>query len=245
LTPLTQPLIADGQGLVSLALHGLTGGVNLTQLTLASGLSYLALLVAFAGWYPWLKRIWLLLLPTFFFFAPRSFTGYLLDFFPVAVIAAVTVRSATRPARHLMWGRFRATHLTFAALAAATGVTTALAFTSAPLGLFVSGAAIGSDQQHLEAVTVTVTNRTGSPVSPHFLVDVGAAHPTGFWHDAGNRPVTIGPHRSVTVTLFPPSPTYLPPWASDWVVDAYTASPRALSTTNDVWHNYTKKPHHP
>jgi hypothetical protein len=80
---------------------------------------------------------------------------------------------------------------------------------------------------------------------PDTVLDVGAAHPAGFWMPAGNRPVVVGPHRSVTVTLFPPSPTYFPPWASDWVVDAYTADPRSLSTTNDIWHNYIPKLHLP
>jgi hypothetical protein len=47
------------------------------------------------------------------------------------------------------------------------------------------------------------------------------------------------------VTLFPPSPTNFPPNASDWVVDVYTANPRWLSTTNDLWHNYIPKLHQP
>jgi len=241
--PLTQPLVPDGQGLVSLALHGLTGGVNVTLLEYASVFAYLAILVAFVTWYPWLKRIWLLLLPAFFFFSPRSFSTYLVDLFPVAVLAVITVAGATRPARHLAWGRFGVSHLTLGALAVATSVTAALSFTSAPLGLFVNATSIGSDRQHLKAVTVTVENRTGAPLSPHFMVNVGADHPDGFWTTAGDHPVVVGPHRSVTVTLFPPSPTYFPPAASDWVVDAYTTNPGSLSTTNDIWHNYIPKLH--
>jgi uncharacterized membrane protein len=242
-TPLTQPLVPDGQGLVSLALHGLTGGANVTLLEYSSAFAYLAILVAFVTWYPWLKRIWLLLLPAFFFFSPRSFSTYFVDLFPVAVLAMITVSGATRPARHLAWGRFEVSHLTLGALAVATSVTAALSFTSAPLGLFVNATSIGSDQQHLKAVTVTVENPTGAALSPHFMVNVGADHPDGFWTTAGDHPVVIGPHRSVTVTLFPPSPTDFPPFASDWVVDAYTTNPASLSTTNDIWHNYIPKLH--
>lgn len=246
LIPLTQPLIADGQGLVSLALHGLTGGVDLKLLMYASVFAYLAVLVAFSAWYPWLKRIWLLLLPVAFFFFPRSFTGYLIDLFPVALVAVISLEGATKPARHLTWGRFRISHLAGGTLALATSVTAALSLTlSAPLGLTVDGTSIGSGQQNLKAVTVTVANRTDSPVTPHFLVDVGAPHPTGFWLPADKRPVVVGPHRSVTVTLLPPSLTYFPPWASNWVVDAYAATPRSLSTTNDLWHNYIPKLHQP
>jgi uncharacterized membrane protein len=240
-TPLIRPLIPDGQGLVSLALHGLTGGVDLTLLQYSSVFVYLAILVAFVAWYPQLKRIWLLLLPAFFFFSPRSFSGYLVDLFPVAAVAAITVAGATSTDRHRALGRFKVSHLTLGALAVAASVTAALSFTSAPLGLFVKSTSIGSDQRHLTAVTVTVENRTGSALSPHFMVNVGAAHPDGFWTTAGHRRVVVGPHRSVTVTLFPPSPTFFPTSASDWVVDAYTTNPGALSTTNDIWHNYIPK----
>jgi uncharacterized membrane protein len=245
-TPLAQPLIADGQGLVSVALHGLTGGADLKLLTSASALAYLGVLGAFIAWYPSLKRIWLLLLPVAFFFSPRSFTGYLIDLFPVAVVALLTVEGAAKAERSLTRGRFRVGPLAVGVLALATAVTSVLALTiTAPLGLTVEHTAIGSDQQHLKSVTLMVSNRTGSVVSPHFLVDLGAAHPSGFWLPADHRPLVVGPYRSVTVTLLPPSLAYFPPWASNWVVDAYTANPRALSTTNDLWHNYIPKLHQP
>ncbi len=52
LLPFTKPLVADGQGLVTLAIHGLTGGVVLPLLSVAAALAYLALLAAFVVWYP-------------------------------------------------------------------------------------------------------------------------------------------------------------------------------------------------
>lgn len=243
LLPLSQPLVADGQGLVSLALHGLTGGANLSLLMDASALALLALLVAFVAWFGPLKRIWLLLLPMTFFFSPRSFTGYLIDFFPAAVVALLTVEAARAPATDRRWWLFRPSQLALGGLAAATGIVAALALTNAPLTLAYRSSVIGPSQQHVFSVTVTATNDTNATLTPHFMVDVGAAHPTGFWTAAHGRSVVIGPHQSVTVTLFPPAGTgtYLPPWATDYVVDAYTSSPRALSTTSDIWHNYIPK----
>jgi uncharacterized membrane protein len=240
LTPFLQPLVADGQGIVSLALHGISGGVNLTVLMYASLLAYLAALCAFAGWYPRLKRIWLLVLPVSFFFAPRSFTGYLVDLFPIALVALVTVEGGIAPARRLRWRRVPVTAAVVGALALATSLATALSFTGAPLDITYLSSSIGSQQQQLEAVTVAVTNTTDTTLRPHFLVDLGAAHPSGFWTTPHGRPVVIGPHQTVGITLFPPKDTYpfLPPYASDYVVDAYTSSPRALSTSGDIWHNY-------
>jgi len=61
------------------------------------------------------------------------------------------------------------------------------------------------------------------------------------WTAAHHRQVVIGPDATATVTLYPPSAMYLPPWASDYVVQAYTTHPDWLSTSKDIWHNYVPK----
>ena len=97
LLPFLTPLIPDGQGLVTLALHGVARGVSLPLLTVASGaLVLLTLLLAFVVWYPAMKRIWMLVLPVIFFVAPRSLSTYLLDLLPAALVAAVSVAPARR-----------------------------------------------------------------------------------------------------------------------------------------------------
>ncbi len=246
ITPIARPLVADGQGLVSVALHGLTGGVDLPLLTAASVFALLCALAAFAGWYRQLKRIWLLLLPVVFFFSPRSLSSYLLDLFPVALVALITTGTSELPHAGLRlpalgpgWRRADRKWARIAAvtLAALTCATAALSLTTAPLGIAYRSASIRA-QRILRSVTVTVTNRTGGTVVPHFMVDVGTAHPTGFWATADHRPVVIGPYASRTVTLLPTSTTYLPPNSSDYVVQAYTADPDALSTTSDIGHFY-------
>lgn len=241
--PFTQPLVADGQGLVSLALHGLTGGVDLSTLMVASAIAYLATLVAFVAWYPALKRFWMVLIPVAFFFSPRSFSGYLVDLMPIALVALVTVPRA--PVVASLRGRNleRGARVATAGLAAVTGITAGLALTAAPMTLTYVAADVGPGQQHIFALTIAVTNNTGTTLRPRFLVDLGAAHPTGFWTTPRGRPVVVGPHATVGVTLFPPAQTlaYFPPWASNYVVQAYTSSPRALSTTKELWHNYIPK----
>jgi uncharacterized membrane protein len=237
MTPITEPLVADGQGVVSLALHGLTGGVDLRLLMDASALALVAVVVAFCAWYEALKRIWLLLLPVAFFFSPRSFSSYLVDLFPVALVAIVTTAPAVASAGRRRVGRLPVVRAAAVGLAGATGVLAALSFTGAPLALTYRAASTGPAGLHLYSVTVAVTNRTGAALEPRFMVDVGADHPTGFWTTAHHRPVVLGPHATATVTLYPPAPTFLPQSASDYVVDAYTAAPQALSTTADIWRN--------
>ena len=43
--------------------------------------------------------------------------------------------------------------------------------------------------------------------------------------------LVLGPHDSETVTILPQSPAWAPTHGSQWLVEAYTTSPEALSTT--------------
>ena len=137
-------------------LHGLTGGVRLSLLSLAGAFVYLALLFAFVLWFPVLKRSWLFLLPVVLFVPPRSLSSYLIDFFPVAIVGALTVaapaaapRAVPSPARR--WRAGLAIHPL--AVAAAVG---AVAFTSAPLDLTVAGFRTSNATQELDSVTVLI-----------------------------------------------------------------------------------------
>lgn len=85
-------------------------------------------------------------------------------------------------------------------------------------------------------MTVTVHNDTGRSITPHFMVDVDEAHPAGFWYPAHHRTFSLGPHGSSRVTLYPASYTGSPLHGSHWLVEAYTSSPEALSTsTPQLW----------
>jgi uncharacterized membrane protein len=232
LIPFRQPLVADGQGLVTLAIHGVTGGVNLSLLTLASALVYVALLIAMFIWFPAMKRVWLFLLPIVFFVAARSLTSYLVDFFPAAVVAAITVDTATSPARTITAVRVRIALMATTAAATVAGIVVAsLAFVSPPLQLAVRGVRTSNMATTLNAVTVTVDNQTSDPVTPHFMVIIGSGHPSGYWSQAGHRPVVLPPHGAATVTLYPPVYTYAPNHGDHWIVAAYSSKPGALSTS--------------
>ena len=249
LTPLLDPLVADGQGIVALALHGVTGGVNLGLLTMSCAVAYVAAVVAFAAFYPTLKRIWPLLLPAVFFFSARSLSSYLVNLFPVAVIAAATVAAAvpapprpSGPRRSMeptaVVPRARVSSLgrpvlLVALLATGAIALSALALTSSPLQLSVRAVTTSHEGRTVDTVTVGVRNRTGAAVTPRFLVNTGD-NPNGFWQSADGRPLVLRPHQAVTVTLYPPVNTTAPQKGASWLVEAYTTSPRALSTSPRV-----------
>jgi hypothetical protein len=108
---------------------------------------------------------------------------------------------------------------------------TVLAFLSAPLELGVRSVRVSQGAALINAVTLRVVNTTGQTVDPRFMLNVGSSHPNGFWHQAGGGQVAIGPHESTVVTLRPPGPFGAPAHDTNWLVEAYTSSPEALSTS--------------
>jgi uncharacterized membrane protein len=237
--PFTKPLVADGQGLVTLATHGLTGGVVLPLLSVAGALAYVALLAAFVVWYPAMKVVWLFVLPVVLFVPGRSFSGYLIDFFPAALVAAWSVAGVPRAARVDAGPTARrcAAGLAVSAPALASVAVCVLAFTSAPLDLSVVAVRTSQATLRLDAVTVTVHNLTGHRVTPHFLVAIDSTHPSGFWVPASPRgQLVLGAGATGTVTLRPNVFTWSPAHGAHWLVEAYTTSPDALSTSAlQVW----------
>ena len=230
--PFDRPLVADGQGLVTLALHGVVRGVSLPLLTVVSVLVFVSLLAALVIWYPTMKRIWMLLLPLTFFVGARSLLTYLLDLFPAAVVAAVSVAAVSRPAHARTAGRLRMPFALAALVPAAAAVVVAvLAFSAPPLQLQVTSFYSTNAATLLDSVTVDVHNTTDRTLEPHFMVSIGSSHPTGFWHARDRRPVVLGPHQSAVVVLRPPVFTGAPSHGSYWMVQAYTSSPAALSNS--------------
>ena len=240
LLPMIDPLVPDGQGVVALAVHGLTGGVVPGWLSVAGALAVAALLVALATWPARLLRSWLFFLPLVLALPGRSMTNYLVDLAPAALVAAVTVApwsGCTPPAAA---GAVRRTRrigaVTVGALVVAAGAAVATGLTSAPLTVAVgqvsaTGDPRSEDPMRWRQLTVTVTNRAGAPVTPRFMVAVGGGHPAGFWRADAVRGADPVPAGGTTVfALVPAVPTWTPTHGQAWTVQAYTTGPAALST---------------
>ncbi len=236
--PLSQPLVADGQGLVALALHGFTGGVVTWYMSAAAGVALLAMVIAFALWEPRLKRVWLLLVPFVLFLPDRSLANYLTDFVPAALIAALSVRTVDParlgPSRRPAW----VGPVTVGVLAAISAGLLVVAFTSAPLAVTVDsvtarGVATVDGGLSWGQVVITVHNTSSTALAPHFMVSSGGGHPTGFWTAqaiSGSDPVE--PNRSTRFVLRPTRYISTPPHGQWWIVDAYSSPPDALSTSS-------------
>lgn len=228
--PFADPLIADGQGLVTLALHGIVRGASLPLLSLAGVLVLLAELAAMVLWYPQMKRIWILLLPLAFFVATRSLSTYLVDLYPAAIVAVATVGPSPRRSPVVRFGARRVpSGLVVALPAVAAVVAVVLAFGSPPLQVGVVH--VRTATGIVRTLTLEVHNTLGQSVDPHFMVQANNGGPDGFWSPVQGGQVVLGPDASATVTLRPPAPFGTPSQGSHWIVEAYTSSPEALSTS--------------
>jgi uncharacterized membrane protein len=246
--PMIDPLVADGQGAVSLALHGLTGGVVVPWMSAAAALALVAMVVAFAWWEPRLKRAWLFLVPLVLFLPDRSLANYLSDFVPAALVAALTVASLRQSGLpgssadltipiasdvDRRWIR----RASVAVPAVASLALLVVAFTSAPLGVTVdrvvaAGVATIGGGQNFRLVEVTVHNRSDTALAPHFMISSGGGHPSAFWRSTvleGSDPIPAG--ASTVFNLEPSSWFGTPPHGQWWLVAAYTTVPNALSTS--------------
>ena len=235
--PMVDPLVADGQGVVALALHGLTGGVVLPWLSAAAGLALVVLLIGFALWEPRLRRAWLFLVPLVLFLPDRSLANYLSDFVPAALIAAVSIAPSVTTSPGWAERRPWPSRLAVGVPALGTAVLVVVALTSAPLevtvgGVGVAGVATVDGGQWFRTVDVSVRNTSDHALRPLFTVSSGAVHPSAFWHAVvvrGDDPVDPG---DVTeFRLRPTSFTPTPGHGQWWLVVAYTTSPAALSTS--------------
>ena len=230
LLPMTQPLIPDGQGLVSLVTHGLLHVVHPIDLQAASLFVMIALLAAFYFWYPVLKRSWMFAIPLILFLPSRSLSSYLVDFIPAAFVMVLTTEhvpsdwmAPIRPLRRL---------LSVGVPVGLGVVAIALAFSSPPLSVRIDSYGSSPDNGYISKMTITLTNRTNRPIIPHVMVVIGSGHPVGFWIEKDHvGALLLRPHSQLTVTMEPPKYMRAPNYRESWLLEVTTRSPAALVTT--------------
>jgi len=229
LLPLTQPLVPDGQGLVSLATHGFVRVVHPLDLEIAGAMFLVALMAVLVAWYPKMKQTWLFALPIVLFVPSRSFSSYLVDFVPAAFVAVVSTRQVVdegpRQARTSLRRGVVAAPLVVAVL------MIGLAFTSPPLSIRVDNYSALGHNQYMGPVTLTLTNHTSSSITPHVMVVIGSGHPVGFWTPSSVGQLVVPPHSSVTAQWTPPRYMFAPEQYQNWLVEVLTSKPDALATT--------------
>ncbi len=230
LLPLTNPLIPEGQGLVTLAVHGIVRGVHMRILAIAGALGWATVGLGYVLWYKNLKRAWLFLLPIVLFVPARSLSSYLVDFFPAAILAAATTTAPTTT----FLPRLRTPKRVALILAPVVALllTAGYSFSSPTLNVKVVTFSTLDSNLYLHSVTAQITNNSGKAVDAHVLVEIGSDHPTGFWFDSrDNNSLHLGPHEIRTFRLHQPAWTFAPRLGQNWMLEVFTANPQTLNTS--------------
>ena len=234
--PMSEPLIPDGQGLVTLVTHGVATVLHPQRLQLAAVLVLVIMLWAYQRWYAALKPVWLFALPLVLFVPSRSLSSYLVDFVPAAFVAALSTRRVVVPRRRVPWSMGVAA---FAALALMVS-----SFLGSPLGVRLDHVSATRVGLRFTTMSLTLVNHTNGVVHPHVLVQVGSSHPVGFWTFVGHPGgVALGAKATKTYELLAPAAMYTPARHESWLVEVTSASPSFVVTSGTLtWH---RGPTHP
>ncbi|MDE3008159.1 MAG: hypothetical protein KGJ10_03940 [Acidobacteriota bacterium] len=225
--PLREPLIPDGQGLVTLVTHGVASTLHLAPLQIGAALAVVTLLVVTWRWYPVMKHAWLFALPLVLYLPSRSLSSYLVDFIPAAFVASLTTRAVAVPPparRTSAWLALGTFGLSLAFIVSA--------FVGAPLSVRVDHVNVTRVGLRFTRIELTLVNHTSGAVRPHVLVVVGSSHPVGFWTFVGHPGgVLLAPHAHERFWLRAPAEAYAPARHENWLVEVTSASPAFIVTT--------------
>lgn len=232
--PVTQHAIPYGQGLVDLTLFLRIGGGALNAYNYAAATLYGALLVLYAAYFRKLGRTGFVLPLFALFVSGRSLAEYWMTMIAVLAIGSLTAdEHAIKAALPLASFRIRSPRVRRAATAALflpALVCVAVALgTPAPLSLRILSAHSNHRWKSVAELRLLVENRSAHSLRPHFATNV-----TGqalFWN-IRSGPRLLAAHHSAIYRLAAPDPGSMPINGIKFMVEAYTDSPRTISSTS-------------
>ncbi|MFI9827256.1 hypothetical protein ACIHIX_06180 [Streptomyces sp. NPDC051913] len=233
--PLTQGAVLHGQGLVDVSLYLTDGSDRLDWYSHASLLLAAGLFLVFVLFVRRLGPAATVLPWCAFFLATRSQDGYYLMMTPLWLAAAVTApasefagawqpRLGTRRIR-VAAAALALTPALLAATLAATG--------EPPLHLTIT-ALHRSHPVKASRLALTVTNTSGTPLTPHFMLTAGQGM-SRYWRIV-RGPKSLPAHTTASYELGPPAESYggryvIPRAGAQLRLRVFTAVPQTLSTT--------------
>ncbi|HEU5475636.1 MAG TPA: hypothetical protein VFV67_33760 [Actinophytocola sp.] len=233
---LSQHAIPYGQGLVGLSLFFGIGGGAVDWFNYAGACAGLGVFVLYLAWFRRLGMAAWILPWLAFFPSGRSLAGYFMILAPIWLVSVLTTnreefaRAARLPLPRLGWAWTRKPAViclvVFAPCLAASAVAMS---TPQPLRLEVIGVQTGGQLQSVWQLRVRATNTTPGTLHPHF-----ATNPSGQASTRWNiieGPVELPGGDTAEYQLVAPNIGSMPGLTTPFVVHAFTASPRTVSSS--------------
>lgn len=229
----TRSAVPTGTGVpISLTLFAHVGGGDLQAFSYAFLLIYLALLVAYLRGFRRLHWLCFVLPVIALWFSGRALGSYWTVPVPFVLVSILNGGATPwqAPARVDGRPRWRAP-LATAALFIPGAVAVAIGLgTPAPLTMRLLAAPHWAHARAARQIEVAVSNRSGSPLAPHFQTDI-SNHPSDFWR-LRSGPRTLAPGATAIYDLMAPPTRADVPLASSFSVDAVTAQPGTYSSAS-------------
>lgn len=229
----TRSAVPTGQGVpISLTLFAHVGGGDLQAFSDAFVLIYLALLVAYLHSFRRLHWLCFVLPVIALWFSGRALGSYWTVPVSFVLVSILNGGAAPDPAAARVSGRRRwQAPLATAALFLPGAVALAIGLgTSAPLTMRLIAAPHRAHAKAVGQLEVAVTNRSGSPLAPHFQTST-SSHPSDFWR-VRSGPRTLAPGATATYNLIAPRTRADVSLPSSFSVDAVTAQPDTYSSAS-------------
>ena len=242
--PRCQHAIPFGQGLIDAPAFFHIGGGNLSYYTDAAAGVFAVLLIAYFQHFHRLWRATFILPSIAFFFSTRSLSEYFIMMVALWVVAVVVPGDPPRPqvdetgedrtgpagtgAAREPW-LWRGALLGLAALGSVAFVVLAIA-APAPLGIHIRSVETNGEFRSIWRMEIQVTNRSNQTLTPHFATDA-SGYLTTFWNVVSG-PARLRPHQISLYTLVAPNVGSMPGVTQPFLLQAVTASPQTLSSSN-------------
>lgn len=232
----TRSAVPTGQGVpISLTLFAHVGGGDLQAFSYAFVLIYVALLAAYLRGFRRLHWLCFVLPVIALWFSGRALGSYWTV--PIPFVLVSILNGGGKPAlappgrvqadRRPHWLAPLATAALFipGAVAIAIGLGT-----PAPLTMRLVAVPHRAEANAARQLEVAVTNRSSSPLVPHFQTST-SSHPSDFWRVRGG-PRTLAPGATATYDLIAPRARADVRMPSSFSVDAVTAQPDTYSSAS-------------
>lgn len=229
--PLTQHAIPYGQGLIDLSMFFGIGGGALEWYNYAGACIGLATFVLYVLYFRKLGIAAWILPWACFFFATRSLGAYFMILVPIWFVSLVTVSrhdfaAAAQPAIRWLARARVAVPLALVPGLLCTGVAVA---TPPPLKIEILGLATSGQLQTVWNLKIKATNTSDEQLKPRFATN-SIGQPTTMWNVV-KGPEFVPANTTVEYDLTAPNAGSMPAVTSPFLVHAFTAEPRTISTS--------------